>query len=441
MCRTSSRSTLKLRKETISVRSMITLLDQLLAETLPNYLLSYFKELHRKVGNSKIDQLNELQQKVAQSEVQINLLREKLDSEQTILIDHQKKKSESDVELKMKDIEIERLKRKAVKDLEILTDNVKVLEERVQEKVEEIRILKEERAELLDGMNKLKAQNRDMKRNEDTYSKKLEMMEKQNSFIRSRNAGSVLSSIGTLGGDSISGTLGGGGDGLEEVWLIVKDVKDKMDKLKESIEEGVHEKCKDLTQSVLEKDNELVKLLQETDNKVREMNSSYRKEIQDIKKRHKAEVDDFESQIEALKTEKITYLKKIKDLELKSENTSLAHQQIKTLTDQIEGLTKDLKSKDDHSLMYRDTVMSFVKQIEEQEVVSATLESKLKESKKRQAESQDRIIRAFHTIMNKVVRKKASDKEVSECLDRLTDDEAKNVLAACEDLKLGIKRR
>lgn len=50
-----------------------------------------------------------------------------------------RRKAETDVELKMKDIEIERLKRKATKDSEHLVEQVKILEDRLQEKQDEIK--------------------------------------------------------------------------------------------------------------------------------------------------------------------------------------------------------------------------------------------------------------------------------------------------------------
>lgn len=46
-------------------------------------------------------------------------------------IESTRRKAETDVELKMKDIEIERLKRKATKDSEHLVEQVKILEDRL----------------------------------------------------------------------------------------------------------------------------------------------------------------------------------------------------------------------------------------------------------------------------------------------------------------------
>lgn len=54
-------------------------------------------------------------------------------------IESTRRKAETDVELKMKDIEIERLKRKATKDSEHLVEQVKILEDRLQEKQDEIK--------------------------------------------------------------------------------------------------------------------------------------------------------------------------------------------------------------------------------------------------------------------------------------------------------------
>jgi hypothetical protein len=105
--------------------------------------MNYTKVLYKKAITSKADQIVELQGALAQSDKQITLLRETLENEQTTHIEEHRRKAQLEVELKMKDIEIERLNRKAVKDQEHLVDNSRSLEEKLAEKVDEIRNLKE----------------------------------------------------------------------------------------------------------------------------------------------------------------------------------------------------------------------------------------------------------------------------------------------------------
>lgn len=70
-------------------------------------------------------------------------MKDKLEFEQTCQIEQQKRKGEAEVEIKLKDIEIERLKRKTNKDTELLVESNKQLEDRLNERSEEIRLLKE----------------------------------------------------------------------------------------------------------------------------------------------------------------------------------------------------------------------------------------------------------------------------------------------------------
>lgn len=124
-------------------RTLLFDTDQLLSETFPSFIMKYTKDLYKKAITGKTDQVNELQTALAQSEKQITLLRETLENEQTTHIEDHRRKAQLEVELKMKDIEIERLNRKAIKDQEHLVDNSRSLEEKLAEKVDEIRNLKD----------------------------------------------------------------------------------------------------------------------------------------------------------------------------------------------------------------------------------------------------------------------------------------------------------
>lgn len=110
---------------------------------MPAFILNYCKELFTKSMISKQDQVIELQTKVSSLETQNSILREKIESEQTGHIEQQRKKAELESEIRVRDIQIERLQRKAVQDMEILEENCKTLEERLKERNEDVRILKE----------------------------------------------------------------------------------------------------------------------------------------------------------------------------------------------------------------------------------------------------------------------------------------------------------
>lgn len=105
-------------------------------------------------------------------------------------------------------------------------------------------------------------------------------------------------------------------DSLEEVWSIVRDMKDKLDKLRSSVENGINDRCKDLNFSVIEKDNELQRLLNETDTKLRDLRNEFRKEMKDSKLKHKTESSEMSQEIDNLKVEKLELMRKINTLEL-----------------------------------------------------------------------------------------------------------------------------
>ena len=105
-------------------------------------------------------------------------------------------------------------------------------------------------------------------------------------------------------------------DNLEEVWSIVRDMKDKLDKLRANVEEGINDRCKDLNFSVIEKDNELSRLLSETDAKLRDLRNEFRKEVKELKTKHKTESSEMSQEIDNLKVEKLELMRKINTLEL-----------------------------------------------------------------------------------------------------------------------------
>lgn len=117
--------------------------DKLMAETMPSFILNYCKELFTAATTSKQEQVFDLQNKLASVESQNAMLLKKIESEQTANIEQQRRKAEYESEIRVKDIQIERLQRKAVQDLEILEENCKTLEERLRERNEDVRILRE----------------------------------------------------------------------------------------------------------------------------------------------------------------------------------------------------------------------------------------------------------------------------------------------------------
>ena len=125
-------------------------------------------------------------------------------------------------------------------------------------------------------------------------------------------------------------------DNLEEVWSIVRDMKDKLDKLRANVEEGINDRCKDLNFSVIEKDNELSRLLSETDAKLRDLRNEFRKEVKELKTKHKTESSEMSQEIDNLKVEKLELMRKINTLELQRQNSILNEQRVGILTSQLE---------------------------------------------------------------------------------------------------------
>ena len=417
----------------------------MIAEQIPKFILKYNRELFGRVNKSKNDQVNELQSKLSSCEIQINLLKEKIDSEQDNNIEQQKKRTELEVELKIKDIEIQKLKRKGVKDLENMVDTNKALEERLQEKAEEIKDMKDKNKEQSDIINRLNAQIRDLRKNEDNILKKIELVEKEKNFMRNRT-GSLYSKTSIASDPSQSGnnmtSMSPTCESLEEVWLIIKDVKEKMDKLKNSIQDGIDQKYKDLNVSVIEKDNEMVQLLTETDMRLRELKNECRNEIRKLKQEKKQEISELTQEVDDLKFEKVDLLKKINILELDNQNNQLNVQKLKIITEQLESIKKDLDLKKQNMTLDQEVIGEFVKQIEERESMKADLEEKYRDRVKRINESRERLVRMFQMILGKQIKKKYTDKEIQEYFDqRLTEEEGNMVLNVISDYKLSLKKK
>lgn len=110
---------------------------------MPQFIISYCKDLFARAMSSKSDQVTELLAKCSNLEFQVSILRDKLEEDQTSVIEQQRRNAEIDSELKLKEIQIERLQRKAIQDQEILEENCKSLEERLRERNDDVKALKE----------------------------------------------------------------------------------------------------------------------------------------------------------------------------------------------------------------------------------------------------------------------------------------------------------
>ncbi len=397
------------------------------------------------MNESKNEQVAELQAKVANNELQINILKEKLNEEQNNNIEQQKKRTELEVEIKIKEIEIQRLKSKGKKDLEHLEENSKLLEDRIAERIEEIRQLKEDRKSMQETINRLNSQIKDMRKGEENTQKRIELLEKEKNIIRNRT-GSVYSKQSNaiselaVSHNTLTSNASSSIENLEEVWMIIDDVKQKMEKIKVSIEDGVHEKFKELNVSVIEKDNELIKLLTETDNRIREVKNEYRNEFKKLREAKRQEFAELSAEIDQLKLEKVELLKKINIIELDNQNNLVNVQKLKAFTEQNEGLKKEILAVQSNGVLDKEVISDFVKQIEEREAMRANLQDKFKDQKRKIEESSNRIIKMMQMLLARHVKKKHSDKEVQEFMDsKLTADEAKIVMNAVSDLGLKLK--
>lgn len=419
--------------------------DQAIADNLPKFILSYNKDLFSKVNESKNEQIAELQAKLSNTELQLNLFKEKLNEEQNNNIEQQKKRTELEVEIKIKEIEIQRLKSKGKKDLEHLEENNKLLEDRIIERLEEIRLLKEERRSEQETISRLNAQIKDLRKAEENTGKRIELLVKEKNFMRNRTGSMYLkpnntTSENSVSQNSISSNAASSVESLEEVWMIIEDVKDKMEKIKVSIEDGVHEKFKELNVSVIEKDNELIKILTETDNKIRELKNEYRNEIKKLKEAKRQEFTELTGEIDELKLEKVELLKKINIIELDNQNNQVNIQKIKALTEQNENLKRELLAVQTNGTLDKEVISDFVRQIEERESMRANLQDKFKEQKRKIEDSCERVVKMLQMLLARHVKKKYSDKEVQEYMDsRLTADEAKLVMSGISDLGLKLK--
>ena len=254
-------------------------------------------------------------------------------------------------------------------------------------------------------INKLKSQLKEMKLAEENATKKLEILERQSNYMRSRTSSAM-----TAGKVAEA-------DNLEGVWQIVKEIREKMMVIQEAVEDGVNEKYKELNMSVIEKDNELIHLLEESDTKLREMKAGFRKELKELKEKHKFAFSNISSEMDSLKLEKVEFLKKINELEMERQNASLNSQKVKILLEQNDFLKKELKNKEENMTIDKEVLTDFVQQIEEKETIKLGLEEKFKEIKKKGKEAQDKLASLFGTTGTK---KKMNDKEIQEFIEKVT---------------------
>lgn len=252
---------------------------------------------------------------------------------------------------------------------------------------------------------KLKNQIKEMKRTEENAAKKLEMLEKQSSYMRSR----ASSATGFKSQDT---------DSLEGVWQVVKDLREKMAAIQESVEEGVNEKCKELNFSVIEKDNEYIKLLEESDSKLRQVKADFRKELRELKEKHKASHSALMGEVDALKLEKVDFLRKINELEAEKQNSNLNAHKAKILADQNRDLKENIKTKEENMTLDKEVLEDFVKQIEERDSARASYESKFKEIRKKSKETYEKLMGIFQTVTTK---KKLYEKDIQELYHRVIE--------------------
>ena len=219
------------------------------------------------------------------------------------------------------------------------------------------------------------------------------------------------------------------------------DMKEKMEQIKGSFQNGSDEKYKELSNAVQEKELELNKIISQYDTKLRDTKAESRSEVQELKRKQRAELERLEGDVDKLKKEKLDLLRKIRELELEKGNAAINSQKAIHLQEQVATLQLELKLKEETRLMDQQVMIEFVQQTEQSQTSKANLEDRYREHKKRAIESRERIVKAYNLVISKVYRKKATDKELQEMFDKLPEDEYKIIMGHCEDLKLAVKRK
>jgi len=258
------------------------------------------------------------------------------------------------------------------------------------------------------------------------------MLEKQASLTRSKAPSFVQSKLG----ESILGSC----DSLEETWSIVRDIQAKMDKIREGVEDGVPERIKELNNSIIEKDNEVLKLMSEHDSKMRELKQELRQEIQELKRKHKAELTELNQEREQLKNEKVEMLSRLTSLEYEKQNNILNQQRVKNLGEQNRLLQEDIEKSQGVMSVTHGVIETLSKQIEEKELKKADFEDKYRDLKLKSRDSKERILRTFQLVLRSF-KKKATEKDVAEHIEKLPQDEQKVILSILDDVKIAFKKK
>lgn len=299
-----------------------------------------------------------------------------------------------------------------------------------------------------ESINKLINQNRELKKNEESLQKKMETLEKQFSYLRSKGPRTTNpitsgnnSTVGEMASTHSSMNGSQAGESLEEIWSVVIDMKEKMEQIKGSFQNGTDEKYKELTLTLNEKELELTKIISQYDTKVRETKAESRSEVQELKRKHRAELERLEGDVDKLKREKLDLMRKIRELEMEKSSAVINSQKATHLQDQVNSLQLELRLKEETRVLDQQVIIEFVQQTEQSQTSRANLEDRYRDFKKKAVESRERIVKAFNLVISKVYRKKASDKELQEYFDKLAEDEYKMIASHCEDLKLGLKRK
>lgn len=276
-------------------------------------------------------------------------------------------------------------------------------------------------------IGKLKNQIKEMKRTEENAAKKLEMLEKQSTYIRSRASSAM-----------VAGFKGQDTDSLEGVWHAVKDIREKMTSIQESVEEGVNDKCKELNISVIEKDNEYIKLLEESDAKLRQVRVDFRKELRELKEKQKSNNASLVAEIDTLNFEKVDFLRKINELEAEKQNSNLNAHKAKVISEQNEYLKDNIKAKEENMTLDKEVLEDFVKQIEERDSARATYESRFKEIRKKSREAYDKLVVIFQTVTTK---KKMYEKDIQELYHKVIEQVKGVVQVANSDIRATLLKK
>lgn len=397
---------------------------EIISEKMVPYILDYMNTLHVRSTSSMRDQNTELKERLSNTLSNVEFLKESLENQENEFLENKKFKEDFELNLKQREMDIDRLKSKAILDQEVHSQKIARIEKDMDCFRNDIRAQKEE--------------NEDLKTKVREDNDRIRNLVSENSDLqeRLREAERV-----TYKGFSGREPLDLEDSSMANLFRIAGILRDQNQELKLAVDHGFSKRTQKLNESIIDKDQHLFSVLEDKEAEIRKVKSDSKRQLRTQSAEYEQEIENIQERNRTLLEENFKINEEILSHKAEVIKNQRNVKKLEESQELINELETNRNTKKNLVSEYQKTIENFVKQVEQKEKDKYLLESRINKSTKESEKmkySKENLVIMFKLMLAKFIKKKNGD--LKGAFETLDSKDREMVMSIAQELKINLQK-